>query len=407
MNKVIVLGGGAAGFFAAIHAAMHGAEVTILEKSAKLLSKVKVSGGGRCNVTNVITDPALLVLNYPRGQKELRGPFTRFSSFHTREWFENRGVRLKVEADGRVFPVSDNSQSIVDCLMAAALDHRVEIILNAGVDEIIPSPNGFILKGENREWSADSVIIATGGRQSQQAYHWLASLGHHIIEPVPSLFTFNIPGSQFTDLMGLSVDHVRIKLSGTRLESEGPLLFTHWGLSGPAVLKLSAFAARELFERKYDFQIAVNIFPDMNEETLREKLFVHAGENRLKRIRNSKFGDLPVRLWERMVELAGITDHMNWADAGKTHINKLISNFSALVFHVSGKTTFKEEFVTCGGVDLRDLNMQTMESKKVPGIYFAGEVLNIDGITGGFNFQAAWTTGYIAGLSAAKKNPDR
>lgn len=403
MVKITVLGGGAAGFFAAIQAAEQGAEVTILEKSNKILSKVRVSGGGRCNVTNVVSDPALLVLNYPRGQRELRGPFSRFSSNHTREWFESRGVKLKTEPDGRVFPVSDSSQSIIDCLLNAADEHRVRVVPNAAVSEIVRTQNGFLLKGDPSEWLADSVIIATGGSQSPKAYDWIASLGHRIIEPVPSLFTFNVPKSEFTDMMGVSADRVRIKLAGTKFESEGPLLFTHWGLSGPAVLKLSAFAARELHERVYNFQVTVNFFPDLNEDTLRGKLSVHASDNKLKKIRNSKFGEMPVRLWERLAELSGVSDKINWADAGKTVINKLISNLSSLSFQVSGKTTFKEEFVTCGGVDLRDVNMQTMESKKVPGMYFAGEVLDIDGITGGFNFQAAWTTGFIAGTSSAQK----
>jgi predicted Rossmann fold flavoprotein len=403
MSKVVVLGGGAAGFFAAIHAAEQGGEVTILEKSSKLLSKVKVSGGGRCNVTNVIGEPPLLVLNYPRGSKELLGPFTRFGSVETREWFEMRGVQLKAEPDGRVFPVSDNSQSIIDCLMQSAAGVGVKILLNTRIDTVTPLISGFELSDGNSVWHTDSVIIASGGHSNQESYNWLSKLGHHIIKPVPSLFTFNIPESRFKDLMGLSVEWVRIKLEGTRLFSEGPLLFTHWGLSGPAVLRLSAFTARELSELNYDFQISVNFFPHRNEEEFRHELAIHASENKLKKIYNSKYGDIPTRLWERLAEMSGITSAMNWSDAGKNKINTMIKHLSELTFHVSGKTTFKEEFVTCGGVDLRDVNMQTMESKKVPGIYFAGEVLNIDGITGGFNFQAAWTTGFIAGISAAQK----
>ena len=407
MTRVIVLGGGAAGFFAAIHAAEQGAEVTLLEKTSKLLSKVKVSGGGRCNVTNIVSEPSLLVLNYPRGSRELLGPFTRFGTVQAREWFEQRGVPLKAEPDGRVFPLSDNSQSIVDCLLQAAHTSGVRVELNTRIDSIKSVDEGFELTGEKRRLYADAVIIATGGHSDIRSYEWLQKFGHNIIGPVPSLFTFNIPDSRFTDLMGLSVERARIKIDGSKFESEGPLLFTHWGLSGPAVLKLSAFAARELHERKYQFQITVSFFPDLNEEQLRNRLSVHASENKLKKIRNSKFGDMPVRLWERLAELSGITDQMNWADAGKQTFHKLVSNVSSLPFQVSGKTTFKEEFVTAGGIDLREVNMQTMESKKVPGMYFAGEVLNVDGVTGGFNFQAAWTTGFLSGTAAAKKNPGR
>jgi len=399
--KITVIGGGAAGFFAAIHAAEAGAEVTLLEKSGKLLTKVKVSGGGRCNVTNSVTDPSLLVLNYPRGGRELRGPFSRFGTSETRLWFESKGIQLKSEEDGRVFPTSDSSQTIIDCLMSEAANRSVKICLNTVVKKITKLHDLFIIETDNDKIECERVIIATGGNPSMRAYDWLTMMQHTIKAPVPSLFTFNIPDNPFKDLMGLSVNSAAVKISGTRFSYDGPLLFTHWGLSGPVVLKLSSFAARFLNEKNYLFDVTVNFLPQWNEEELRFQLAEYIQLNRLKKVRNSRFGMLPSRLWERLCEHAGIDELMKWADAGKVTVNKLVYHLNSTTFHVNGKTTFREEFVTCGGVDLKQINMKTMESKIMPGLFFAGEVLDIDGITGGFNFQAAWTTGFIAGTSAA------
>jgi predicted Rossmann fold flavoprotein len=401
-KKIIVIGGGAAGYFAAIHAAESGGEVILLEKSNKVLSKVKVSGGGRCNVTNVCEEPAILIQNYPRGSKELRGPFSRFHTTHTKNWFELRGVQLKTEIDGRVFPVTNSSQTIIDCLEAEARKNGVQIRLQTSVKKLNSNSRNFEIETESGILAADKIIVATGGSPSLESYKWLSNLGHTIIPPVPSLFTFNIPDKIFTELMGVSVARMRLKISGTNFIQEGPLLFTHWGISGPAVLKLSAWAAQWLYENQYHFKINLNFIPDLNEAEVKTILLTHILKNKLKQVATDKLFDLPLRLWEKLCLLAGVTSNQKWNEIGKSVINKLVNNLTALEIDVKGKTTFKEEFVTCGGVDLSEIYMKTMESKKVPGLYFAGEVLNIDGVTGGFNFQAAWTTGFIAGTSAVK-----
>lgn len=398
MAAILVIGGGASGFFAAIHAAHKNNKVVIFEKSGKVLSKVKVSGGGRCNVTNSISEINLLITNYPRGRKELRNVFSRFSTSDTVNWFESRGVKLKTEPDGRMFPQSDSSQTIIDCLLNEVEKNNIEIAFNTAVKEIKYENNKFeVLTETGKNFLFDKIIIATGGYPQLKSYQWLSFSGHTIIAPVPSLFTFNIPKNPFEGLMGVSVPFVRLRIDGFKEVSEGPMLVTHWGLSGPAVLKLSAFAARFLAERHYDFRISINFFPSMNEEELRQLLLSNKTNIKDRKILNSGIAALPGRLWERLVEISGVHSELKWGEIPNAQINKLASVISNSLIEVKGKTTFKEEFVTCGGVSLKEINMSTMESKLMPGLYFAGEILDIDGVTGGFNFQAAWSTGFIAG----------
>ena len=394
-----MIGGGAAGFFAAIHGAQRGLETVMFEKSNKLLAKVKVSGGGRCNVTNVVSDPAILVKNYPRGHKgELRGPFTKFTASDTVSWFESRGVKIKAEADGRMFPVTDSSQTVIDCLLAEAKKFNVRILTGSSVTKIGKSEKGFLLEMDSAQsMYFDYVIVATGGSPNLSSYAWLANLGHTIVPPVPSLFTFNIPDSPFVKIMGVSVQDVKIKIVNGSLEEQGPMLFTHWGVSGPAVLKLSAWGARWFAENGYNFTISINFIPPFNEEQVFEKLMEHATHNKLKMVYNTTQFNLPSRLWEILCERSLIDEQKRWSETAKSALRKLSQQLVACQLNVKGKTTFKEEFVTCGGIDLKEVNMQTMESKLIQGLFFAGEILNIDGVTGGFNFQAAWTTGFIAG----------
>ena len=404
--KIVIIGGGAAGFFAAIHAAGAGNQVVLLEKSNKVLAKVKVSGGGRCNVTNSCPEPSSLIKNYPRGSKELLGPFTVFGPVQTIDWFENIGVTLKTEPDGRMFPETDSSQTIIDCLVKKASGAGVELKQQVSIQKIERSDIAFkLVLADGGSITADKIIIASGGGPKMKSYEWLQELGHTIIPPVPSLFTFNIPNNSFQDLMGLSIADVIIKIAGTSYQQQGPMLFTHWGLSGPAVLKLSAWAARWMADQHYQFIAMINFFPEFKEQQLRDALQNEIKLHPLKKAAGQGFKIFPSRLWARFCSLAGIGKNQKWNETSKKSINKLVQLMTCLELHVKGKTTFKEEFVTCGGVSLKDVNMKTMESKKVPGLYFAGEVLDIDGVTGGFNFQAAWTTGYISGTSASgKKN---
>ncbi|MBL7916591.1 MAG: NAD(P)/FAD-dependent oxidoreductase [Bacteroidia bacterium] len=401
MAAILVIGGGAAGFFAAIHAAHKNNKVVIFEKSGKVLSKVKVSGGGRCNVTNTLTEISLLIANYPRGRKELRNVFSRFSTLDTVNWFESRGVKLKTEPDGRMFPVTDSSQTIIDCLLSEIHQKGISLNLNTSVKEINFENSKFnVLTESEMNYVFDKIIVATGGFPQLKSYQWLSFSGHIIIPPVPSLFTFNIPKNPFDGLMGVSVPLVRIRIEGFNEISEGPMLFTHWGLSGPAVLKMSSLAARYLSEKQYEFRVGINFIPTMNEEQIRQLLLSNKVILKEKKIINSVIVALPSRLWERLVELSGISKELKWGEVSNTLFNKLASNISNSLIEVKGKTTFKEEFVTCGGVALKEINMSTMESKLLPGLYFAGEILDIDGVTGGFNFQAAWSTGFIAGTIA-------
>ncbi|HWY37108.1 MAG TPA: NAD(P)/FAD-dependent oxidoreductase [Bacteroidia bacterium] len=396
--KVVVIGGGAAGFFSAINAAELNpkASVTILEKSNRLLQKVLVSGGGRCNVTHACFDNGLLVKSYPRGEKELRSAFSKFSTTDTVNWFKQKGVVLKTEDDGRMFPVTNSSETIAHCLLDAAKETGVEIKLQATIKEIIPAENGFILKTDKEDLLCDKLIVATGGNPKNESYNWLRKLGHTIIPPVPSLFTFNIPNDNITRLMGLSVPAAKIRVANTTLQTTGPLLITHWGLSGPAVLKASAWGARLLNEMNYDFIALVSWINGVNEDELRQELLFQKENLAPKLIANACPLDLPRRLWEFFIDKAGIKENPRWADVSKKQINLLVSVLLNDTYKVNGKTTFKEEFVTCGGVSLKEIDLATMQSKIVPNLFFAGEVLDIDGITGGFNFQSAWTTGWIA-----------
>jgi hypothetical protein len=400
--KVIVIGGGAAGFFGAITCAqLHPhCQVTIVEKSTKVLAKVKISGGGRCNVTHACFENRQLTKYYPRGEKELLHPLAQFSTQNTVRWFETRGVKLKTEADGRMFPVSDNSQTIVDCLIGEAKKAGVEVRLHTSVKAIklLDDEKKLELHLQDEEKIiCDRILIATGGHPNPTAYEWLSASGHAIESPVPSLFTFNTPASYVLDLAGVSVQEASVKIAGTKLQQTGPVLITHWGFSGPAVLRLSAWAARELHTLHYNFMLQINWVPQFNEETLRTALLAFKEENSKKTVSANTLFNLPLRLWKRLVAQAEISEEVRWADLPKKQMNKLIELLTRGSFQVAGKSTFKDEFVTCGGIQLTDINLQTMESKKCKGIFFAGEVLNIDGITGGFNFQNAWTTGYIAG----------
>jgi predicted Rossmann fold flavoprotein len=400
---ISVIGGGAAGFFAAINCAEHHPEydVYIFEKSNKILSKVRVSGGGRCNVTNGFFDISRLADYYPRGNKELQNAFSRFSKTETVNWFESRGVKLKTEADGRMFPVSDNSDSIIRCLTGEANKLDVNIRMNYAVTNIHRRDGGFELEFSNGEKIfSNKIIITSGGSPTQSSYDWICALGHSIIPPVPSLYTFNIPGSPLKGLEGISSQSAAVSFEGFKFKSSGPVLITHWGISGPAVLRLSAFAARWLNENNYTADCVLNWLPQYSEEEMRSELNNIKADFGKKKLFNSPFQELTTRLWQRMCYLSGVNENENWADANKAKINKLAQNISAMRLPVKGKTTFKEEFVTCGGINLKEVDTKTMESKIVKGIYFAGEILDVDGITGGFNFQAAWTTGYLAGINS-------
>ncbi len=396
-KQIVIIGGGAAGFFAAITCAEANpaAQVTILEKTPHVLSKVRISGGGRCNVTHACFEPAELVRHYPRGAAALRGPFTRFQPRDTMAWFEARGVKLKIEADGRVFPVSNQSESIVKCLMDAA--HTAGVHVRSGVHiRSVARPDRFVIDlKDDVPLSADVVLLATGS--NPHGYDWAAALGHTIEPPVPSLFTFQIDDARLHDLPGISVEKATVKIAGTSLTQTGPLLITHWGLSGPAVLKLSAWAARELAEKHYRAEVIVNWLPDFKGEELQQKLLSLKTALARHNVSASSPLRLPSRLWKRLIGVVGIGDNQKWTDIAKRTLIDLAQELSHGTFVLSGKGAFKEEFVTCGGVCLDEVNFKTMESRRCAGLYFAGEILDIDGVTGGFNFQSAWTTGWLAG----------
>ncbi len=397
--RVIVVGGGAAGFFAAISAKQHhpNADVLLLEKSNKLLAKVRVSGGGRCNVTHDQRNIRKLSGHYPRGERFLKKAFEHFSVKDTIAWFGQRGVQLKTEPDGRMFPVSDDSGTIIRCLMDEAEERGVRIALQSGVNAIERKPDGtFLLRMENGgTLPSDRVIVTTGGHPKAEGYAWLKQLEHTIIQPAPSLFTFNMPGEFIRSLMGVVADPVRARIIGTKLESTGPLLITHWGMSGPAVLRLSAWGARAVQGMGYCFTLQLHWLGGMGEEEARTAMADE--DHQRKQAQNANPFTLPRRLWDFLLAKADIPLEKTWGDVGKKDRNRLVDLLTNDRYAVAGKTTFKEEFVTAGGVSLEDVDPHTLQSGKVPGLYFAGEVLDIDGITGGFNFQAAWTTGYLAG----------
>lgn len=403
-KHLVVIGGGAAGFFCAVNAArLHpGLQVILLEKSSKLLSKVKISGGGRCNVTHACFSISDMIKKYPRGNAFLKKAFHHFFTTDTIEWFKERGVVLKTEADGRMFPQSNTSQTIIDCLLHEASQYRVDIRMNADVKSIVHtssvtgnSPGFELILANGKSVKADYVCIACGGFPKSSQFEWLTSLGHTIETPVPSLFTFNIPGNNITSLMGVSVEDAVVKIAGTKLQQNGPLLITHWGLSGPAVLKSSAWAARELAGKNYHFTVHVNWLPAYNENTLKDKLQQVRFDNASQKIINRNPFGLPARLWEYFLAECSINPGLRWADLPSKEQNKLVKILCGQELEVKGKTTFKEEFVTAGGISLHEIDVNTMQSKMIPGLYFAGEILNIDGVTGGFNFQNAWTTGWI------------
>jgi len=402
---LVVIGGGAAGFFGAIQVASMkpASKILILEKSSKLLSKVRVSGGGRCNVTHSCFNPSELSQHYPRGAKQLKTLFRSFHAKHVVDWFSSKKVILKTEADGRMFPITDSSETIIECFMAEAKRFGVEIQVNAGVTAITREGESFTVEtAKGTKLETRKILIATGGNVNHSFYKWIVDLGHTLVKPIPSLFTFNDQDKAFIDLMGISAPEAEVKIAGTKFSERGPVLITHWGLSGPAVIKLSAWAAEYLHEINYEFVVLVNWIGSMKEEQLR----VHFAEIRKARgkqtIMANPLFNLPYRLWQRLCQLSEIGESKIWNEVAQKNLNKLLEHIIRCPFKIRGKTTFKEEFVTCGGIDLREINVDTMESTLVKNIFFAGEVLNIDGETGGFNFQAAWTTAYVAAQSIVR-----
>lgn len=399
---LIVIGGGAAGFFGAIQTASLNPQlkILILEKSPKLLSKVRISGGGRCNVTHNCSNPFELARHYPRGARSLKALFRLYDTKNVTAWFASKGVMLKTENDGRMFPVTDNSQTIIDCFMQEANRLNIKIQVNRGVSRIERIDKQFnigTLAGEAYE--AKKILIAAGGNSHQKAYEWIAQLGHSIVQPVPSLFTFNDKDKKFTDLMGISVPHGEVKITGTKFVQRGPVLITHWGLSGPAVIKLSAWAAEYLHQLNYHFEVIVSWIGAVKEEEVSAALRTYKKEKAKQKITSNPGFFLSQRLWQRLCELSGIEESKVWGELPQRNFNRLLEYLIRCPFHIGGKTTFKEEFVTCGGVSLTEIDSETMESRLIEDLYFAGEVLNIDGETGGFNFQAAWTTAYLAAKS--------
>ena len=401
--KIVVVGGGAAGFFGAIAAAEASphASVVILEKSPRTLSKVRISGGGRCNVTHSCFDPRELSRRYPRGSRALIGPFNRFGPADTVAWFESRGVRLKTEADGRMFPVTDSSQTIIDCLTAAAAKSGIRVLTGTALDSIEKRPDGGFLLGlsNGERMECDRLLWAGGGCRTEG--HPVVALGHSLMPPVPSLFTFQIDTPWLRELPGLSMALAQASVPGTNLKEQGPLLITHAGLSGPVVLRLSAWGARELHALRYEFPLRINWLPHTNRDALVEELQARRETSGGQTILRTRWNPLPARLWESLVIQAGIAPDTKWARLSRPQALKFATLLTSTEFPVRGKSTNKEEFVTCGGIPLPEVDFKTMGSRIVPGLHFAGEALDIDGITGGFNFQAAWTTGWIAGHAMA------
>jgi predicted Rossmann fold flavoprotein len=407
-RRVIVVGGGAAGFFAAITCAEadRQLQVEVLEKGPEFLTKVRISGGGRCNVTHTSLEPREMATRYPRGEQALIGPFQRFHAGDARDWFEARGVRLKTEEDGRIFPVSDCSKTIVDCLLNAARAAGVRLRLGSEVERLAVPTGGeerfeVWLKG-GEKLACARVLLATGGCRGLAAGQLAASLGHGIEPPVPSLFTFHIATPWLRALTGVTVADVHLSLPAARWSERGPLLVTHWGLSGPAVLRLSAWAARALHAVDYQFVLRVNWLPSLTRAELASECQRRRVNHGAKQVANTPLGSLSARLWEALVLAAGLNRETRWAALSKSQQQRLLEQATATDFSVTGKSLNKDEFVTCGGVRLAEVNFRTMESRLCPGLHFAGELLDIDGITGGFNFQSAWTTGWLAGNAMAQ-----
>lgn len=391
---ILIVGGGAAGFFSAINIVERNPKlkVAILERGKEVLSKVRVSGGGRCNVTHACFEPNELVKFYPRGEKELRGPFHQFCSGDTIEWFEKHGVELKIEDDGRMFPVSNSSQTIIDCFLNASNQLGITILTGQSVQSIFKKENYWKIDTQSESFLAEKLILATGS--NSKIWDLLHTFGHAIVTPVPSLFTFNIKDSRIKELPGIATQ-ATVKVKDTKLESTGPLLITHWGMSGPAILKLSAWGARILHDKNYQFTIEVNWLNEIESEEAEMLLKELKQEHAKKTVAKKSPFELQNRLWESLVLASGISNETKWADLSKIQLQNLANQLTKGLFQVNGKSTFKEEFVTAGGIDLKEINFKTMESKLHPNLYFAGEIVNIDAITGGFNFQNAWTSGFI------------
>jgi len=399
----MIIGGGAAGFFTAINAKEMNPEldITILEKGKEVLQKVKISGGGRCNVTHACFEPKELVQFYPRGEKELLGPFHQFMTGDTFEWFENNGIPLKIEKDNRVFPESNSSQTIIDCFLNKTKRLGISVLKNHGVTTIQKQANSWLVITKEKQFVCDAVVMAAGS--SKKVWELSKALRHSIISPVPSLFTFNIKDTRIKDLLGISVPNASVQLEDTNLEASGPLLITHWGMSGPAILKLSAFGARVLAEKNYEYQVQVNWLSRPTHKIVNVLLNLKKKHSKKQVIVRSPFEEIPKRLWERFVLATTIKTSFNWADVSHDQIDALANQLTKSVFTAKGKSTFKEEFVTAGGVDLREINFKNFESKLQKNLFFVGEVLNIDAVTGGFNFQNAWTGGWLCAKALASR----
>jgi predicted Rossmann fold flavoprotein len=398
---LLVIGGGAAGFFGALEAARLNPnwQIGILEKTGRLLAKVAVSGGGRCNVTHNTPQPARLATHYPRGARFLKKIFQVFHAQHTIQWFAERGVALKTEEDGRMFPVTDSSQTIIDCFLCEAAAHRIDIFTFQGVERV-EAVNGFDVYTATTHWRARRLLLATGGHAKPEAYAWLQRLGIAIRPPIPSLFTFNDPLRRWSALAGISVSGASVRIEGTTFTETGPVLITHWGLSGPAIIKLSAWAAEYLHQQGYVFSLLINWVAG-NEEKVRQTLQDYRQQNGKRQVARHPAYPLPARLWQKLCADADIEPGRIWSDTSQKQLNRLVEKTVRSAFAIRGKTTFKEEFVTCGGISLDEIDPQTMALKKIPNLYAAGEVLDIDGETGGFNFQAAWSTAAVAARSMA------
>lgn len=405
-TDVVIIGGGAAGFFAAIQAKTQAPKLSVqlLEAAKKPLGKVKISGGGRCNVTHHCFDIARLINHYPRGQKELRGIFHRFGPQETIDWFQSQGIKLKTEGDGRMFPVSDSSQTIVDALVQTAQEAGVQVHSQHPVKSLSPKDGGFQIVTPKKTWQAKAVILATGS--AKPAYQWVQTLGHSLHKPVPSLFTFVIEDSRLQGLSGISAPEVsgKLKVEGQKpLEQAGPILITHWGLSGPVILRLSAWGARMLFESDYRATLVIDWCPKLDEGALRDAFNTIKSESPKKQMASINPAGLARRLWENLLCHNQLEPESLWVELSKKGINRLVESLKRCDFQVSGKGPFKEEFVTCGGVPLKEIDLKTMESRRVPGLYLVGELIDVDGLTGGFNFQNAWSTGFLAGQGVAGK----